>query len=85
MLIDAKPKVACVTEVASEQLVLLYLQATFLQNVSKRSAVARVVMVCKASSVKFDSHVEVFHICNAVGKDAKSIIRCSMWREMSCA
>ena len=32
VLIDAKPKVACVTEVASEQLVLLYLQAALLQT-----------------------------------------------------
>ena len=56
VLIDAKPKVACVTEVASEQLILLYLQSTLLKNTLKRLAAASVVATCHASCVKCIGH-----------------------------
>jgi len=62
VLIDAKPKVACVTEVASEQLILLYLQSTLLNVEVKCSAAASVIASCHARCVKYNCHVEFFTV-----------------------
>ena len=76
VLIDAKSKVACVTEVASEQLILLYLQSTLLKNTLKRLAAASVSQL--AMRHVSSASVTFLHDFGTMNEDAMSITFCTM-------